>query len=84
MVVWIWLGTIAWQVEETPRDLLAFWRDWWKPLLLMVVYWLGRGLADEIGIAPHYSMPIRVDEWLVRRHRADGVAAAEPGAASRA
>ena len=66
VVVWIWLGTIAWQVEETPRDHLAFWRDWWKPLLLMVVYWLGRGLADGIGIAPHYSMPIRVDEWLGR------------------
>ena len=64
VIVWIWLGTIAWQVEDEPRDLLAFWRDWWKPLLLMVVYWLGRGLADEIGIAPHYTMPIRVDEWL--------------------
>jgi len=64
VVVWIWLGTIAWQVEETPRDHLAFWRDWWKPLLLMVAYWLGRGLADGIGIPPHYSMPIRVDEWL--------------------
>jgi len=64
VVVWIWFGTIAWQVEETPRDPFAFWRDWWKPLLLMVLYWLGRGLADEVGIAPHYSMPIRVDEWL--------------------
>ena len=79
VVVWIWLGTIAWQVEETPRDHLAFWRDWWKPLLLMVVYWLGRGLADEIGIAPHYSMPIRVDEWLVF-----GAAPSRPCGCSRA
>jgi hypothetical protein len=63
VVLWIWVGTIAWEVEE-PRPYLDFWRDWWKPLGLMVVYWLGRGLADEIGVAPHYSMPIRVDEWL--------------------
>ncbi|WP_081795033.1 phosphatase PAP2 family protein [Nocardioides sp. URHA0020] len=64
VVLWIWLGTIAWQVEAEPRDIWEFWRDWWKPLLLMVVYWLGRGLADEIGIAPHYLMPVRFDEWL--------------------
>ncbi|WP_056153246.1 MULTISPECIES: phosphatase PAP2 family protein [unclassified Nocardioides] len=63
VILWIWVGTIAWYAEE-PRPYLDFWRDWWKPLLLMVGYWLGRGLADEIGIAPHYSMPIRVDEWL--------------------
>ena len=50
VVLWIWLGTIAWDIEAPLRSHLDFWRDWWKPLLLMVVYWLGRGLADEIGI----------------------------------
>ena len=64
VVVWIWLGTIAWYAESREQSPLDFWRDWWKPLLLMVVYWLGRGLADEIGVAPHYSMPVRADEWL--------------------
>lgn len=73
VVLWIWLGTIAWEVEA-PRPYLDFWRDWWKPLLLMVLYWLGRGLADEIGIAAHYSMPIRVDEWLSSIVGAGGVA----------
>ena len=64
VIIWIWFGTLAWQVEERAARPWRFWRDWWKPLLLLVVYWLVRGLADEIGIPPHYSMPIRVDEWL--------------------
>ncbi len=66
VIIWIWFGTIAWDIDAPTAAHLQFWRDWWKPLLLMVVYWLGRGLADNIGIAPHYSMPIRVDEWLGR------------------
>ena len=85
VVLWIWLGTIAWQVEEpAARPSSAFWRDWWKPLLLMVVYWLGRGLADEIGIAPHYSMPIRVDEWLGSAASPRPCGCSTPGAATRA
>lgn len=62
--VWIWFGTIAWNVEAPARHHLDFWRDWWKPLLLMVVYWLGRGLADGIGVPVRVEMPIRVDRWL--------------------
>ena len=61
VIIWIWFGTLAWDGLGDPWQ---FWKDWWKPLLLLVVYWLVRGLADEIGIAPHYSMPIRFDEWL--------------------
>jgi hypothetical protein len=64
VVLWIWFGTIAWDVDAPTRDHLDFWRDWWKPLLLIVVYWLGRGLADDIGIPVHYEMPVRVDAWL--------------------
>jgi hypothetical protein len=64
VVLWIWLATVAWDVEAPRRASLEFWRDWWRPLLLLVGYWLVRGLADEIGIAPHYSMPVRFDEWL--------------------
>jgi hypothetical protein len=66
VIVWIWLATIAWYVDDPDRRWRRFWRDWWVPLLLLVVYWLVRGLADEIGLAPHYSMPVRVDEWLGR------------------
>jgi hypothetical protein len=69
LIVWIWLGTLAWQVDHRrggdQLDPWRFWRDWWRPLLLLVVYWLVRGLADEIGIPAHYSMPVRFDEWLV-------------------
>ena len=65
VLIWIWLGTVAWDAEQPWRHHLQFWRDWWKPFLVLVFYWLVRGLADEIGIAPHYTMPIRVDEWLV-------------------
>ena len=61
VIIWIWIATLAWNGLQDPWQ---FWKDWWKPLLLLVVYWLVRGLADEVGIAPHYSMPIRVDEWL--------------------
>jgi hypothetical protein len=64
VVLWIWFGTVAWNVGAAPREHLEFWRDWWKPLLLLVVYWLVRGLADQIGIPAHYTMPVRVDEWL--------------------
>lgn len=64
VLIWIWLGTVAWDVEQPWRHHRQFWIDWWKPLLVLVFYWLVRGLADEIGIAPHYTMPVRVDEWL--------------------
>lgn len=62
--LWIWGATIAWNIEAPRREHLEFWRDWWRPMLLIVVYWLLRGLADEVGIAVHYEMPVRADEWL--------------------
>jgi membrane-associated phospholipid phosphatase len=62
--LWIWLGTIAWDVEAPRGTHLDFLRDWWRPVLLMVVYWLGRGLADGIGLPVHDSMPVDFDEWV--------------------
>ena len=42
VVLWIWVGTLAWEPPQNndgaPRPYLDFWRDWWKPLLLMVGY----------------------------------------------
>ena len=64
VVLWVWFGTIAWNIDAPGSEHLDFWRDWWRPLLVLVVYWLLRGLADEIGTPVHYTMPIRFDEWL--------------------
>jgi hypothetical protein len=62
--VWLWLATIAWQVEAPPRHHLGFLRDWWVPLALLVGYFYSRGLADEFGFTPEFTMPITVDTWL--------------------
>jgi membrane-associated phospholipid phosphatase len=61
---WLWLGTIAWNIEAPPRQHLGFVRDWWIPLAGLVVYFYTRGLADEFGFAAHIQMPITVDTWL--------------------
>jgi hypothetical protein len=64
VILWIWLGTIAWNIEAPRRRHLDFWRDWWIPVLCLVVYWFLRGMVDEVGLPVHYRMPIQVDEWL--------------------
>lgn len=63
--LWLWLATIAWNVEAPPATHLAFLRDWWIPLALLIAYFYSRGLADEvIGVSVSWQMPITVDEWL--------------------
>lgn len=63
--VWLWMGTIAWNIEAPPRQHLGFLRDWWVPLALLVGYFFSRGLADEVFAMPvHIEMPITVDLWL--------------------
>jgi hypothetical protein len=64
VVLWLWLFTIAWNSDQPRREHLRFLTDWWRPVLLLVVYWLGRGLADELGLAVHVTEPIRFDEWV--------------------
>ncbi|KQY58777.1 hypothetical protein ASD11_03845 [Aeromicrobium sp. Root495] len=65
MFVWLWLVTIAWDVQAPWRDHLRFVRDWWLVFLGLVIYLYSRGLSDElIGLPVHYTMPIRVDEWI--------------------
>lgn len=61
---WLWLATISWNIEAPARSHLAFLRDWWVPLAVLVGYFYSRGLADELGFAPHLTMPIPVDRWL--------------------
>lgn len=62
--LWLWVGTIAWNIEAPPRFHLYFLRDWWLPVVGLVIYFYSRGLTDELGLPVHITMPIRVDEWL--------------------
>ncbi|GAA4378429.1 phosphatase PAP2 family protein [Nocardioides caricicola] len=62
--LWLWLGTVAWNVEARPRYHLNFLKDWWLPVLGLVIYFFSRGLTDELGLPVHVYMPIHVDEWL--------------------
>ena len=64
VVLWLWLATIAWNIEAPARTHLDFWRDWWLPVLCLIVYWFLRGLADEIGTPVHIQLPIDVDRWI--------------------
>ncbi|MFC6154642.1 phosphatase PAP2 family protein [Nocardioides yefusunii] len=62
--LWLWVGTVAWNVQASPRTHLTFLRDWSLPVLGLVVYFFTRGLSDELGIPVHWTMPITVDEWF--------------------
>lgn len=65
LVVWLWLATIAWSIEEPWRYHLQFVRDWWPVVALLVVYFFSRGLADELLRMPvHWMMPIHLDEAM--------------------
>ncbi|WP_205473976.1 phosphatase PAP2 family protein [Nocardioides sp. SYSU D00038] len=64
VIVWLYLGTIAWNIEAPPRHHLAFLRDWWPVVVGLVIYFFSRGLTDELGLPVHWRMPIRFDEWL--------------------
>jgi membrane-associated phospholipid phosphatase len=62
--VWLWFGTIAWHIEAPTRYHLRFVRDWSIPLVGLIIYFYSRGLTDNLGLPVHYTMPIRVDEFL--------------------
>lgn len=62
---WLWVATIAYNVKAPWRTHLSFLRDWWPAFALLVLYLYSRGLSDELIKLPvHWTMPIRVDEWL--------------------
>jgi membrane-associated phospholipid phosphatase len=62
--LWLWLGTVAWNIEARPRYHLNFLKDWWLPVVGLVIYFFSRGLTDELGLPVHIYMPIHFDEWL--------------------
>ena len=64
VVGWFWLALIAKDVRKPWRTHLAFLRDWWLPVALLVVYMYSRGLADDLGFDVHVGEPIRFDRWL--------------------
>jgi PAP2 superfamily len=66
--LWLWLGSVAWNIEAPPREHLRFLRDWWPPLLGLVVYFYTRGIADNLGIPVSVRWPIEADRWLFGGH----------------
>ena len=62
--LWIWGALVAWDVQAPREWHMRFPRDWWPVLLGLVVYWLTRGLVDELGLPVHVQMPIDVDTWF--------------------
>jgi membrane-associated phospholipid phosphatase len=64
VALWLWLVTIAWNVDAPRERHLDFVRDWWRPMLLLAVYWFLRGVADQTGMPVHVTAPLRIDEWL--------------------
>jgi PAP2 superfamily protein len=64
---WLWLATIAWRSELPWWQHLLFLRDWLPIALLLVVYNISRGYADDL-FQPHVTELIRADEamfgWL--------------------
>ena len=62
--LWVWAGTVAWYAGSARSVSVAWWRDWWLPIALLVAYSILRGFADQTFIPVHVTMPIRFDEWL--------------------
>ena len=60
---WLWLGTIAWRSHLPWRQHLLFLRDWLPVALLLVLYNVSRGAADNL-FTPHVTPMIRADEDL--------------------
>jgi membrane-associated phospholipid phosphatase len=61
---WLWIASICWNVEAPPKAHLAFLRDWWIPLALLIVYAYSREIADNLGAGVHVQTPITLDVWL--------------------
>ena len=60
---WLWLATIAWRSDLPWRQHLLFLRDWLPISLLLVVYNISRGFADDL-FEPHVTELIDADEAM--------------------
>lgn len=63
-LAWLWLATVCWRIDRPFQDHLAFFRDWIPIVLLLSVYDVSRGFADN-GAVPHVHEMIRFDRWLM-------------------
>ncbi|MEU7902022.1 phosphatase PAP2 family protein [Actinoplanes sp. NPDC049118] len=60
---WLWLATIAWRSDLPWRRHLLFLRDWLPISLLLVVYNVSRGYADDL-FDPHVTELIHADQAM--------------------
>jgi membrane-associated phospholipid phosphatase len=63
--LWLWATTVAWRRGLPWREHLRFGRDWLPVLILLELYNLSRGFADN-GVSPHVTEPIHADEAMAR------------------
>ena len=64
---WLWLATIAWRSDLPWKQHLLFLRDWLPIALLLVVYNVSRGYADDL-FAPHVTAMIDADKAMFGGH----------------
>ena len=64
LFAWLWLATIAWDIQAPWRTHLQFVRDWWLPLVILLIYLYSRGFSDEIQAVVHITEPITFDQWI--------------------
>lgn len=61
---WLWLATICWRIDRPFHEHLAFFKDWIPLAIVLSVYDLTRGFADN-GRVPHLQEMISFDRWLM-------------------
>ncbi|MGC9665701.1 phosphatase PAP2 family protein [Planosporangium sp. 12N6] len=60
---WLWAATIAWRIDRPWRIHLRFARDWCAIVVLLQVYNLSRGFADQ-GVVPHAMEMVAADRGM--------------------
>jgi membrane-associated phospholipid phosphatase len=61
---WVLLGLLVLSLSDVKRWLRGLVFDWLPFMAILFVYDVARGVADNLGIAPHTSTGIDVDRWL--------------------
>jgi membrane-associated phospholipid phosphatase len=62
MLIWLGLGLLAFSLANLGRSLVAALVDWVPFVGVLVLYDLARGIADNIGTAPHLEPQIDADK----------------------
>nr|WP_240942405.1 phosphatase PAP2 family protein [Planosporangium thailandense] len=60
---WLWLAAVAWGINRPWRDHVRFGRDWVGVVLLLQIYNLSRGFADQ-GVTPHAMEMVAADRGM--------------------